>query len=294
MRRALFPTLLSLASLCAGCANGSTTGSDDLASDPVVALSDPGAKLPELGRSDGTSAADPTRITATSFATPKHLGVASPFAITTCKKGAFCEDFEEPSPATRWTTTVATAGAVDFPGPSLSFGAHALRAVTAGTGGAAYLAREGAVVGTQWVGVLDLAFRVEAVPVTALGGPELAVVDANGATTRIGFSIRPEGIALHQSFESCTGGPCASRSDLVSDVKAGEWRHLVVAVETYGTTAPPFGRIEVLVDDGELLSLPLTVTPFDGTAEARVGITVADSAAATARADDVTFYAQSL
>lgn len=280
-----------LASLAGGCATGSSApaaGSDDLGSVPVVALSDPGAPLPdpaELGRSD--------RAHVTPFTTPKPLGLSGPFAITTCKKGAFCDDFEEPSPDKRWSSTVATAGLVDFPGPSSSLGAHALRAVTTGAGGAAYLTRGGSALGTQWVGALAFSLRVDALPVTALGGPEMAVVDANGATTHVGFSVRPDGIALHQLSESCSGSSCMPRSDLVSDVKPSEWRHLVVAIETYGTTTPPYGRIEVTVDDGALIVLPLTVRPYDGQSEARAGITVADVAPATARIDDVTFYAHS-
>lgn len=294
MRRALFLALSSAGLLGAGCATGSTTGSDDLASEPIVALSDPGAKLPELGRSDPTSAADQARVTPSPVTASKHFGLAGPFAIVTCKKDAFCEDFEEPSPATRWTSTVAAAGSVDFPGPSSSLGAHALRAMTTGTGGSAYLTLDGAALGGQWVGALGFSLRVDALPTTTVGGPEIAVVDANGASTRIGFSVRPDGIALHQLFESCSGSPCTSRSDLVSDVKPGEWRQLVVAIETYGTTTPPYGRIEVTVDDGGLIVLPLMVTPFDGRAEAHAGITVADVAPATARIDDVTFYAHSL
>jgi hypothetical protein len=300
MRRALFLALSAVGAGSgllgggAGCASGSTAGSDDLTSDPVVALSDPGAKLPELGRSDDTSGADQMRVTPSAITTSKHLGSAGPSAITTCKKGAFCEDFEEPSPATRWTSTLTTAGTVDFPGPSSSLGAHALRAMTTGTGGVAYLTLDGATLGGQWVGVLGFSLRVDTLPTTTVGGPEIAVVDASGASTRIGFSVRPDGIALHQRFESCGGSACMSRSDLVSDVKPGEWRHLVVAIETYGTTTPPYGRIEVIVDGGGLIVLPLTVTPFDGKAEAHAGITVADAAPATARIDDVTFYAHSL
>lgn len=280
-----------LASLAGGCAAGSTetaTGSDDVGSGPVVALSDPGAPLPklaELGRSDAT--------VVTPFMGPSHFGLGAPFAVTSCKQGAFCDDFEEPSPAKRWTSTVATAGIVDFPGPSSSMGAHALRASTSAAGGAAYLTRHGAAVGSSWVGALAFSLRVDALPVTALGGPEIAIVDVNGATTHVGFSVKPEGIALHQLSESCGGSKCSSRSDLVSDVKPGEWRHLVVAIETYATTSSPYGRIEVSVDDGGLIVLPLTVMPSDGLAEARAGITVADVAPATARIDDVTFYAHS-
>jgi hypothetical protein len=284
---------LLLASLAGGCATGATapetaTGSDDVGSGAAVALSDPGAPLPglpELGRSDGTEV--------TAFPGPSHFGLVAPFAITSCKPGAFCDDFEEPSPAKRWTSTVAAAGIVDFPGPSSSMGAHALRASTSAAGGTAYLARHGAAVGSSWVGALAFSLRIDALPVTALGGPEIAIADANGATTHIGFSVTPAGIALHQVSESCGGSTCTSRSDLVSDVKPGEWRHLVVAIETYGTTSSPYGRIEVSVDDGGLVVLPLTVMPHDGVAEARAGITVADSAPATARIDDVTFYAHS-
>jgi hypothetical protein len=296
MRRALFLALSAAASGllgAAGCATGSTAGSDDLTSEPVVALSDPGAQLPELGRSDRPSAADQAQVAPGPNTASKHLGLAGSFASTSCKKNAFCEDFEEPSPATRWTSTVATAGTVDFPGPSSSLGAHALRAVTTGTGGTAYLTLDGGTLGGQWVGALAFSLRLDALPTTMVGGPEIAVVDANGASTRIGFSVRPDGIALHQRSESCSGSPCTSRSDLVGDVKPGEWRQLVVAIETYGTTTPPYGRIEVSVDDGALLVLPLTVTPFDGRAAAHAGITVADVAPATARIDDVTFYAHS-
>ncbi len=280
-----------LASLAGGCATGSTATGDDLGSGPVVALSDPGAplpKLPELGRSAASAAT-----TLTAFQGPSHFGLVAPFAITSCKPGAFCDDFEEPSPAKRWTSTVASAGIVDFPGPSSSMGAHALRASTSAAGGTAYLTRQGAAVGASWVGALAFSLRVDALPLAALGGPEIAVVDANGATTHVGFSVKPEGIALHQLSESCGGSTCTARSDLVSDVKPGEWRRLVVAIETYGTTSSPYGRVEVSVDDGGLIVLPLTVMPYDGVAEARAGITVADAAPATARIDDVTFYAHS-
>jgi hypothetical protein len=296
MRRALLemPASLALvacmATAAAGCAEGSATTGDDLSGDPVIALTapgPPGATLPELG---STERVVPTTVAAS---TTKHLAAASPFAITTCKKGAFCDDFEEATPTTRWTSTVlASSGALDFPGPSSSLGVHALRAVTSSAGGAAYLTRNGGAVGGQWVGVLELALRVDAVPAVALGGPELAVVDDAGAATRIGLSIHPDGLALEQHFESCAGSGCSARSHLVSnETKPGEWRHVVVAVETYGTTAPPFGRIEVLVDGGDLIVLPLTVTLSDGRAEARAGITSGDTAPATARVDDVTFYA---
>jgi hypothetical protein len=287
-----------LFSLAAGCATGSTSGSEDVGSGPIVALSDDtGTKvpnLPELDRnavsSDGAQAA---RVGPGSLTAPKKLALAGPFAISSCKMGAFCEDFEEPSPAKRWSSTIATAGDIDFSGPSSSLGAHALRAMTNGAGGAAYLTLDGSTLGAQWVGALAFSMRVEAQPVTALGGPEIAVVDANGATTRVGFSVRSDGIALHQFFESCSGSWCTSRSDLVTDVKPGEWRRLVVAVETFGTTTPPYGRVEVTVDDGDLIVLPLTVRPYDGQAKAHAGITVADTAPATARIDDVTFYAHS-
>ncbi len=297
MRRALLemPASLalvaSLAMVAAGCAQGSVTSGDDLSGDPVIALSDPGppgAKLPELGSNERLI---PIAVSASAT---KHLApAAGPFAIATCKKGAFCDDFEEASPATRWTSTVLTpGGAIDFPGPSSSLGAHALRAVTSGAGDAAYLTRDGGVVGGQWVGVLELALRVDALPAVAVGGPELAVIDASGNATRIGLAVRPAGIALEQHFDSCAGSGCSARSDLVSnEPKPGEWRQVVLAVETYGTTAPPFGRIEVLVDGGDLIVLPLTVMLSDGRAEARAGITSGDTAPATARVDDVTFYA---
>lgn len=280
MRRGLF---VVLASLAAGCAQGVDDDADDLAISPVVALSAPG-HLPAM-----VSSQPPAELaratTGLSFAATK------PFVLVACKKNAFCDDFEGAVPGSRWSGAVARDGVIDFDAPSSSLGAHALRAASAGAGSVAYLTLDGAPLGTQWVGSLGFSMRLDGVPAEALGGPELAVVGANGASTRIGFSVRPEGIALHQYAAGCSGGACASRSDLVADTKAGEWRRLVLAVETSNAVAAPYGRVEVTVDGGELVTLPLVVAPFSGRAVVRAGITAGDSAPATARIDDVVFYA---
>lgn len=285
--------LASLAALAAGCASGESGGSgesgDGSESAPVFAHSDPGASLPDLGAGSAANVktmlpADRARIT-----TRTPLLTPLPFALVACKKGAFCDDFEEASPGSRWTGSVATNGQIDFVGPSSSSGAHALRATSQGRDGVAYLTRAGAALGKQWAGSLAVSFRIDTLPASVVGGPEIAIIDANGAATRIGFSVRPDGIALHQYFESCSGTKCTSRSDLVTDVKAGEWRSLVVGIETGSTTTPPYGRIEVAVDHGELIELPLTVTPFDGKAEARAGITAPGVAPVTTHVDDVMF-----
>ncbi len=273
-----------LASLAAGCADG--TSSTSLGDEtPNVALRAPGASLPPTGEQEGESLAGRARAPrAPAFA------VTKPFVGTSCKVNAFCDDFEDGAPGARWTGAVASLGSVDFLGPSSSSGAFALHAVTNGSGGAAYLSLAGKQLGTRWAGALGLTMRIEAAPVTVIGGPEIAVVDAAGGMTRIGFSIRPDGIALHQYFDSCSGSSCAARSDIVSNVKPGEWRRLVVAVETSNSVAPPYGRIEVTIDGGDLILLPLVVTPFDGRAEVHAGITVADSAPVSARVDDVVFF----
>ena len=218
---------------------------------------------------------------------PVSFGAGMPFV---CRKNAFCDDFEEAAPLARWTNSVVTLGAVDFVGPSASHGVKALRASTTGSGGAAFLVLAGPALGQTWAGSLGFALRVDALPAKVLGGPEIAVTDTSGAITRIGFSVRPEGIALHQYFESCAGHACEARSDLVSDVRPGVWRTLTVGIETSGSSAPPYGRIEVTVDGGDLIVLPLSVTHFDGRAEVHAGITVADSVPATARIDDVVFF----
>jgi hypothetical protein len=267
--------------LAAGCAQGSIDEGTDLGSPPVVALSSPG-HIP------GADLADSDRARATAG---RDFGATTPLVHVGCKKNAFCEDFEGADPASRWTSTVATDGVVDFVGPSSAVGTRALRTTTTAAGAGAYLTLAGPSFGTQWVGSLAFSFRVERAPSTALGGPEIAVIDANGLTTRIGFSVRPDGIALHQHFDTCTGAACTTRSDLVTDVKPGEWRRLTLAVETTGSSAPPYGRIEITVDGSEVMLLPLSVTPFDGKAEVRAGITAADTAAATARVDDVVFFA---
>jgi hypothetical protein len=283
MRRAI---AVALASLAAGCAQGSTT--DDLEDPVVVALAAPRSPAPAIetnGPGDLSAAERARAPRGSDFAT------TMPFALVSCKKNAFCDDFEDATPGWRWTGSVATGGEVDFIGPSSSIGANALHvSTTGGSGSAAYLKLAGSALGKQWVGALAFSMRFDAVPTAVFGGPEIAIVDANGATTRIGFSVRPEGIALHQYVGGCTGTSCSSRSDLVTDAKAGEWRRLVVAVETSNTLAPPYGRVEVTVDSGELITLPLMVSPFDGTAEVHAGITVADAAPTTARIDDVVFF----
>lgn len=273
--------LASLGALAGGCANGSGAGDAELQGTPVVALPEPAAH---------GGSAEATVIDHLRQSNHRDFGVTIPFAKVGCRKNAFCDDFEEATPGARWTSSIATQGTIDFVGPSSSLGAHALRATTSGSGGAAYLTLAGPSVGQNWVGSLAFSMRVEAMPSTVIGGPELAVIDGNGATTRIGFSVRPEGVAVHQYFESCSGPACTSRSDIVADVKPGEWRRLTVALETSGSAAPPYGRIEVTVDGGEILLLPLAVTPFDGNAEVHAGITVGDTTPATARIDDVVFF----
>ena len=277
MRRGTFVVLTLLA---AGCAQGSNDEGADLGA-PTVALS-----IPRTVPGATASAADRARATE-----GRDFGVTTPLVHVGCKKNAFCDDFEDAVPGSRWTSTVASDGVVDFVSPSSAFGSHALRATTTAAGAGAYLTLAGPSFGTQWVGSLAFSFRVDRAPSSALGGPEIAVIGANGMTTHIGFSVRPDGIALHQRFDTCAGSACTTRSDLVTDVKPGEWRRLTLAIETTGSSAPPYGRIEVTVDGSEVMLLPLAVTPFDGKAEVRAGITLADSAAATARVDDVVFFA---
>jgi hypothetical protein len=283
MRRGIRVALVCLGGLAAGCAQGSSPTDEDVASPPVVALQDPSDVPPPETTSPATMARAPRR---PSFA------VTTPFVHVDCRKGAFCEDFEEASPGARWTSSVATdGGVIDFVGPSSSFGAHALRATTSGSGAAAYLMLAGPTVAQQWVGSLTFSMRVESLPTTVLGGPEITVTDPNGAVTRIGFSVHPNGIALHQYFDSCSGLSCTARADIVTDVKPGEWRRLSVGIEGTGSSAAPYGRIEVTVDDsGDLITLPLAVTPFDGYVEVHAGITIADSVASIARVDDVVFF----
>lgn len=288
MRTGIFFVLISLAAAGAqGCAAGSEDPSldDETRNVALAAPNGNAANLPPRGEMGDDSLAARARA-------PKvpAFAILKPFIGTSCKINAFCDDFEDGAPGARWTGAVTTLGLLDFAGPSSSAGANSLHVATNGAGGAAYLSLAGKALGSQWAGALAVTMRIDAPPTTVIGGPEIAVAHTGGGMTRIGFSIRPEGIALHQYFDACSGSSCATRSDIVSEVKAGEWRRLVVAVETTNSVAPPYGRVEVTIDGGELIVLPLTVAPFNGTAEVHAGITVADSVPSNARIDDVVFF----
>jgi hypothetical protein len=264
-----------IVALAAGCAEGVTETAEDAA---------PRALVPSVARSaQGTSqgaAGDEGR-----GARPPGAPFTAPAPVSPspCRKGAFCDDFEVPEAATQWSSAVAREGLLDLAGPSASPGALALRARTRGPEGVAYLKLDGPPVGAHWVAVLAFSVRLDAAPVQRVGGPELVVIGRAGVA-RLGISVRPDGLALDQRAD---GG--AARSALVAPTRSGEWRRVVVAVEAVDAATAPFGRVEVTVDDGELVTTPLVVAPFEGLLEVRAGVTDGDEAPATLRVDDLQF-----
>jgi hypothetical protein len=275
--------LAACASFALGCAAGTSDETAAAQPGPVVAYSATGhAALPPEPRTDAPRIA--------LHAVERELAArTAAIASSACKKGAFCDDFEDAAPGTRWSGTVASAGVVELGSASTTLGAHSLRTSTSGAGGLAYLTVDAAVVGSHWAGALGFSMRVDAAPSASLGGPAITVALGSGASVRIGFSVTAEAISLHQYAGDCGDAPCDVRTDRVTSMKPGEWRRLVVAVEAASSLAPPYGRVEVTVDGGELITLPLVVPAFAGPASVQAGITAADDAPATVSIDDVVF-----
>src|SRR4051812_8237597 len=109
--------ICALASLAAACAPSEVGG----AGEETDTAAPPGTSTPVTG--DRAHAADGR--------TAGALEPSHPLEQT-CRKGAFCDDFEDATPGSRWTSSVATAGRLDFVGPSSSLGARSLHAVANG------------------------------------------------------------------------------------------------------------------------------------------------------------------
>jgi len=208
-----------------------------------------------------------------------------------CRKDAFCDDFEDPLPGSRWPLIVGDAAAMTFTGPSSTVGARALRVTVPAGGAPAYLALQGAELAGRWAGALGVSLRLDAPVVGVVGGPEIVVRAADASVVaRIGIVVSPDGIAVDQRDAGCESTACAARTDLVVVPAPGEFHRVVIGVEANDVTAAPFGRVEVSVDGGDHANLPLVVRPIGGRAEVHAGITEADAVATTMRVDDVMFF----
>ncbi|MBX3189093.1 MAG: hypothetical protein KF819_18875 [Labilithrix sp.] len=212
-------------------------------------------------------------------------------AAFVCRKGAFCDDFEEKSLGTRWSDLVQESGGrVRLgEGSSASAGRGSLEIFTRDASSRAFLSHEVvADLSGSWSGALGFALRVDSVPRKALGGPELTMTTSDGVLA-IGVVLKPEGLVLEQrATESCLKEDrCKSRSWVIAPALDNHWYDVRIGVEANPADIAPYGRIEITVDGGELLAGDLTIPMFDRGAFLRAGVTQGDIEPARAVVDDV-------
>lgn len=246
---------------------------------PVVEHTAPGAPtIPE-----GASASDRAR----AFTTPFELAAAKAGdSAFVCRKNAFCEDFEQKDWSTRWNDLVkSTGGTIETSTVSASRGGGSLRLSAPDAAATAFVLADANEVEGNWSGIFSFAFRVDQLPTTSLGGPELTVNGAAGPMT-IRVSLEPNGLVLQQLAEpSCDR--CAPSSTIIAAPQANHWYRVRLGFEVNPHQGGELshGRIEMSV---ELQSTVLSVPLFDGPVTLRAGITKADTKPALANLDDVT------
>lgn len=208
-----------------------------------------------------------------------------------CRKDAFCDDFESATPGSKWSSSVPSDGSLTFVGPSSSLGARALRATAAANGAPSFLELSGKQLPSSWAGALGVSVRVEKLPQTSVAGPELAVRDANGvAIAHIAIVVTNVGLGLEQRGPGCDDSACADRLDMLLPIAAGEWNRVVLGIEAQDVATGPFGRIEISVDGSDNAVVPLVVRPIGGQVVVDAGLTRADTAPSALRVDDVMFF----
>jgi hypothetical protein len=220
------------------------------------------------------------------FAAP----AAHPASGFVCRKGAFCEDFEEQGYAAHWKSAFTSGGgAIESNNDSASVGRGSLRLFTKDEASSAYLLSERGAVTGNWSGVLGFAFRVAEVPGAYLGGPELTVKTPDGPIT-IRVSMTPEGVFVEQrGTAECLRDRCVDARTLLAPAHANHWYRITLGMEVNPHQAGPYGRIEASVDGGELQSTDLTVPFYDGSMFLSAGLTKGDPGRrALADLDDVT------
>lgn len=277
-------SLFAIAALLTGCVTsvGSEGPGDRAAAggidDPTVAIEPPAADR------------EPA-VALPSWTVDVAARATKPLVQFSCRKDAFCDDFEGATPGSKWTSSVAANGSLSFVGPSSSLGAKALRATAAANGAPSFLEIAGKTLNGSWAGALGVSVRVEQLPQTSVGGPEMVVRDENGdAIARIAIVITRAGIGLEQRGPGCEASSCAARLDMLVPVVAGEWNRVVIGVEAQDAEAAPYGRIEVSVDGSDNAFVPLVVRPIGAWISASAGLTRVDSAPAALRVDDVMFF----
>ncbi|MDB4937383.1 MAG: hypothetical protein JWP87_4355 [Labilithrix sp.] len=256
---------------------------DAESSDPTSVPGSPAdAPAPAAGAPFASSAH--ASVAGTAFAVPS----AQPAAFV-CRKGAFCEDFEEQGYASHWKSAFTTGdGILESNTESASVGRGSLRLFTKDAASSAYLLSERGTVSGNWSGVLGFAFRVAEVPHAYLGGPELTVKTPDGPIV-IRVSMTPEGVFVEQhGTAECLRDRCVDSRTLLAPAHANHWYRITLGLEVNPHQAAPYGRLEASVDQGDVLSTDLNVPFYDGSVFLSAGLTEGDPGRrALADLDDV-------
>jgi len=260
--------LLAIAAASLVACTGAVDSTDPAPTPPAVAVPAPAAPAP-------TSDVD--------HAHSEDSVIALPGAPSTdpagfvCRKGAFCEDFEERGYGARWTNEVTTGRAsIELGSDSASLGTGSLRLSAHDDSSSAYLFQAKGDVGADWSGVFGFAFRADEVPSKNLGLSELTVKTEDGPIT-LRISMRPEGLVLEQlGTADCLRDRCAASSKVIAPSKPNHWYRVKINMSVTPNQAPPYGRLEASVDDTTSVITELTVPFYNGAVFMSAGITKGD------------------
>jgi hypothetical protein len=251
----------------------------------------PGNPVPTPTHATGIGPAGGARVSAAGLANgPSFVGALAggrPAAFV-CRPDAFCDDFEGAALGSRWAAKALAGGKIEPGKESASAGRGSVRLTTSDQGSSAYLVASGKDISASWSGVVGFALRVDELPATSLGGPELSVATKDGPIT-LRVSLEPAGLVLHQlAPASCDRSRCRPSATVLAPAQANHWYHVTVSLEVIPQEAAPYGYVHAAVDGGDAYARPLTVPMFDGPTTLRAGITEGDTRAAAAELDDVT------
>lgn len=198
-----------------------------------------------------------------------------------CRKGAFCEDFEERGYGARWTGEFTTGrGSIAYGTDSASLGGGSLRLYADDAASSAYLLQAKGDVGGEWSGVLGFAFRVDQLPGKSLGLSELTIKTDDGPIT-LRLTMRAQGLVLEQlATADCLRDRCAPTATVIAPAKPNHWYRVKLGMEVNPNHAPPYGRLEASVDDGPIVGATLSVPFYNGSVFMSAGITQGDEAPA--------------
>lgn len=219
-----------------------------------------------------------------------EVGSVVPSEVFVCRKGAFCDDFESSMVPSRWSDRVESGAAVGQGASSASRGKGSL-SVSAKPGDESFgfLFLDNGHVASKWSGSLSFAIRVAEIPKKSLGTTELLVKTGAYGEVSLALVVAPEGLFLEQrATAACKRDVCTPKSTLVAPATAGTWMRVELGIEAGGAGASaPFGRVEVRVNAGPLVSTDLTIPIGEGSSFLRAGITAGDVNEATLDLDDV-------